>query len=318
MARLLEGVYMRKLLLCNPRGFCAGVIRAIQVVEIALEKWGAPVYVKHEIVHNRHVVEDLRKKGAVFVESLDNLPQGAKIIYSAHGISPEVREEAKKRGLYDIDATCVLVTKVHSAVKLYASRGYQIVLIGKRKHVEVIGIQGEAPDHVTVVENVSEVLDLPFDSKTPLFYITQTTLSMDDVAEITKALKQRYPHIITLPSSSVCYATQNRQQALKSVLHMVNFVYVIGDTQSSNSTRLKEIAERRGVPARLINHPNDIQDEILSYSGHIAMTAGASTPEHVVQSCIKRLQELILGLQVENSFSVEENVNFQIPKKLRS
>lgn len=307
---------MRKLLLCNPRGFCAGVVRAIQIVEFALKKWGAPIYVKHEIVHNCHVTEDLKKKGAIFVESLDKIPSGSKIIYSAHGISPKIREEAKKRGLYDIDATCVLVTKVHSAVKLYASKGYHIILIGKRKHVEVIGIKAEAPHQVTVVENISEVQDLLFDSRVPLFYVTQTTLSMDDVTEIVEALRKRYPHIITLPSSSVCYATQNRQQALKSVLPEVDFVYVIGDPQSSNSTRLKEIAEKRGVSARLINHPSDIQDEILSYSGHIAMTAGASTPEHIVQACIERLQELILGLQVENHLAIEENVHFQLPKKL--
>lgn len=309
---------MRKLFLCNPRGFCAGVIRAIQIVEVALEKWGAPIYVKHEIVHNRHVVDELRRKGAIFVESLEDIPSGSKLIYSAHGVSPEVRAEAKKRGLYDIDATCVLVTKVHSAVKLYASKGYQIILIGKRQHVEVIGIRGEAPNHVTVVEKVSEIESLPFTSKTPLFYVTQTTLSMDDVAEITRALKKRYPHIITLPSSSVCYATQNRQQALKSVLFKVNFVYIVGDPQSSNSTRLKELAERRGIPSRLINHPEDIHDDILTYSGHIAMTAGASTPENVVQACIEKLQTMIVGLQIENSFSVEENVFFQLPKKLRA
>lgn len=307
---------MRKLLLCSPRGFCAGVVRAIQVVEEALNKWGAPIYVHHEIVHNRHVVEDLKEKGAVFVNSLSEVPKGAKVVYSAHGVSPQVRQLAQERALYDIDATCILVTKVHSAVKLYASRGFHILLIGKRDHVEVQGIYGEAPEHITIVENTSDVKALFFDPNTPLFYVTQTTLSLDDVADVTQALKERFPEIRTLPSPSVCYATQNRQDALKAVLPYVGFVYVIGDRQSSNSNSLKYIAERRRVPARLINHPDDIRNEILKYSGHIAMTAGASTPEHIVQACIHKLQELIPRLQIEEVFSVKEDISFQLPKKL--
>lgn len=308
---------MRKLILCNPRGFCSGVVRAIQVVEVALEKWGAPIYVKHEIVHNRHVVNALRAKGAIFVEELVDVPEGERVIYSAHGIPPSVRAEAKAGKLIDIDATCGLVTKVHSAAKLYASKGYKIILIGHKKHVEVIGIVGEVPEHITVVEKVADVEALPFSSDTPLFYITQTTLSLDDVQEISSALLKRYPSIITLPSSSICYATTNRQKALRSVLSRVNYVYVVGDVNSSNSNRLREVALRRGVPADLINNPEDIDTNIVNHSGDIAMTAGASTPEDVVQACIRKLSSLIPGLQVENDIFAVEDVVFQLPKELR-
>lgn len=307
---------MRQLILCNPRGFCAGVVRAIQVVEKALDNWGAPIYVKHEIVHNSHVVDNLRKRGAIFIEDLREVPKGSRLIYSAHGVSPEVRKEAKELNLIDIDATCVLVTKVHSAVRLYAARGYHIILIGKKKHVEIIGICGEVPGQVTVVESVSDVQKLSFGPQDPLFFVTQTTLSLDDVHEITQALKSRYPQIITLPSSSVCYATQNRQEALRAVLPRVNFVYVIGDIQSSNSNRLREIAAKRGVSSRLINSPDHISNEILNYSGDIAITAGASTPEHVVQSCVSRLKELIPDLQIQEDLFVVEDVVFQLPKEI--
>lgn len=312
------GLCMRKLILCNPRGFCSGVVRAIQVVEVALERWGAPIYVKHEIVHNRHVVNSLRAKGAIFIEDLADVPMGQRVIYSAHGIPPQVREEARSRGLIEIDATCVLVTKVHSAVKLYASKGYQIILIGHKKHVEIIGIRGEAPESITVVENVQDVERLPFAKDVPLFYVTQTTLSMDDVEEITQALRKRYPSIITLPSSSICYATTNRQGALRSVLSRVGFAFVIGDVNSSNSNRLYEVAQRRKVPAVLINGPEYISEDIVTYSGDIALTAGASTPEYVVQACINRLLELIPGLKIEDDVFAVEDVVFQPPKELRS
>ncbi|WP_284441690.1 4-hydroxy-3-methylbut-2-enyl diphosphate reductase [Chlamydia gallinacea] len=307
---------MRQLILCSPRGFCAGVVRAIQVVEKALETWGAPIYVKHEIVHNKHVVDSLKQRGAIFVEDLRGIPKGSRVIYSAHGVSPEVREEAKACHLIDIDATCILVTKIHSAVKLYASRGYHIILVGKKKHVEVIGICGEVPGQVTVVENVADVSRLTFSPKDSLFFVTQTTLSLDDVHEITQALQSRYPQIVTLPSSSVCYATQNRQEALRAVLPRVRFVYVVGDAQSSNSNRLREIASKRGIPSRLINSPDHISDEILNYSGDIAITAGASTPEYVVQLCVSKLKELIPDLQVQEDVFVVEDVVFQLPKEI--
>lgn len=307
---------MRKIILCSPRGFCAGVIRAIQTVEVALEKWGRPIYVKHEIVHNRHVVDKLREKGAIFIEDLQEVPRNSRVIFSAHGVPPSVREEAEERGLIAIDATCGLVTKVHSAVKMYAKKGYHIILIGKRKHVEIIGIRGEAPDQITVVENIAEVEALPFSAQDPLFYVTQTTLSMDDAADIVAALKARYPRIFTLPSSSICYATQNRQGALRNILPQVDFVYVIGDTQSSNSNRLREVAERRGVTARLVNHPDEVTEEILQYSGNIGITAGASTTEDVVQACLMKLQELIPDLSIEMDLFVEEDTVFQLPKEL--
>lgn len=308
---------MRKVIVCSPRGFCAGVIRAIQTVEKALEKWGGPIYVKHEIVHNRHVVDKLRAKGAIFVEDLQEIPRNSRVIYSAHGVPPSIRQEVQERGLIAIDATCGLVTRIHSAVKMYAKKGYHIILIGKRKHVEVIGICGEAPDNITVVENLAEVESLLFSVQDPLFYVMQTTLSMDDAADIVRALKTRYPQIITLPSSSICYATQNRQGALRNILPKVEFVYVIGDPQSSNSNRLREVAARRGVVARLINSPEEISEEILHYSGNIGVTAGASTPEDVVQACLTKLQEWIPNLEIETDLFVEEDMVFQLPKELQ-
>lgn len=304
-----------KVLLSKPRGFCAGVVRAIDTVEEALRLWGPPIYVKHEIVHNRHVVERLCKKGAIFIEDLDEVPEGARIIYSAHGVSPAVRDQAKGRQLIEIDATCGLVTKVHSAVKRYAQKGYQIVLIGHRKHVEIVGTAGEAPDVTTIVECVADVEKLEFTPDQKLFYTTQTTLSLDDVKEITEALIIKFPHIETLPSSSICYATTNRQMALRSITDEVDLVLVIGDPLSSNSNRLREVAEKRGIPAYLINHTNEIKLEWLIGVETIGMTAGASTPEDVVQSCIHFLQ--LHGVdQVEEVIYVEEDVVFQLPKQV--
>jgi len=304
-----------KVLLSKPRGFCAGVVRAIDTVEQALKLWGPPIYVKHEIVHNRHVVEDLRKKGAIFIEDLDEVPIGARIIYSAHGVSPAVREQAKGRQLIEIDATCGLVTKVHSAVKRYAQKGYQIVLIGHRKHVEIVGTAGEAPDVTTIVEGVDDVAKLQFSPEQKLFYTTQTTLSLDDVKEITEALIRKYPHIETLPSSSICYATTNRQMALRSIGDHVDLVLVIGDILSSNSNRLREVAEKRGIPAHLINHASEIDLNWLKGVETIGMTAGASTPEDVVQSCIDFL--MLHGVdQVEEAVYIEEDVIFQLPKQV--
>lgn len=304
-----------KLYLSKPRGFCAGVVRAIQIVENALEKWGAPIYVKHEIVHNRHVVERLRKMGAIFIEDLHEVPSGARLIYSAHGVSPAVREEAKSRQLIEIDATCGLVTKVHSAAKRYAQKGYQILLIGHKKHVEIIGTAGEAPEVTTIVESVEDVERLSFAPEEKLFYITQTTLSLDDVADITTALLRRYPHVETLPSSSICYATTNRQMALREVAESSDLVLVIGDQKSSNSNRLREVAEKRGVKAFLINGKEEIKPAWLEKVETIALTAGASTPEDIVQECIERLMELGVK-EVEDVVYVEENVVFQLPREV--
>lgn len=303
-----------KLFLSRPRGFCAGVERAVDTVENALRIWGSPIYVKHEIVHNKYVVDGLRKKGAVFVEDLESVPRNSRLIYSAHGVSPKVREQAKQRNLQIIDATCGLVTRVHSAVKRFASRGFQILLIGHRNHVEVIGTAGEAPDVTTIIESVEDVAKLSF-KKEKLFYITQTTLSLDDVKDITTALIAKYPHIETLPSSSICYATTNRQMALRDITAHTDLVLVVGDRQSSNSNRLVEVARKRGVPAYLINDETEIQVKWLENIQTIGLTAGASTPEHIVQLCIERLK--ILGVcEVKDHIFIKEDVFFQLPKQV--
>ncbi|HEY2809819.1 MAG TPA: 4-hydroxy-3-methylbut-2-enyl diphosphate reductase [Rhabdochlamydiaceae bacterium] len=309
---LLRGI---KLLLSKPRGFCAGVDRAIETVEKALELWGAPIYVKHEIVHNKHVVEDLKRKGAIFIEDLEEVPIGARLIYSAHGVSPAVRDKAKERHLIEIDATCGLVTKVHSAVKRYAKKGYHILLIGHRNHVEIIGTAGEAPDVTTIIENVKDVEKLDFSPDVPLFYTTQTTLSLDDVKEITDALIKKYPHVETLPSSSICYATTNRQMALRQITDQAQLVLVVGDPKSSNSNRLREVAEVRGIPSHLINAEDEINPIWLSHVTVIGMTAGASTPEDVVQRCIQRLKTLGVD-EVEEVVYTIEDVVFQLPQTL--
>ncbi|MEI8124805.1 MAG: 4-hydroxy-3-methylbut-2-enyl diphosphate reductase [Parachlamydiaceae bacterium] len=306
---------MKRLLLSQPRGFCAGVERAIETVEKALQIWGGPIYVKHEIVHNRHVVDGLRAKGAIFIEDLNDVPVGARLIYSAHGVSPAVRDQAKERHLIEIDATCGLVTRVHSAVKRFASQGYQIILIGHRNHVETIGTAGEAPQVTTIVESVEDVLSLQFSQQEKLFYITQTTLSLDDVKEITEALMSKYPQIVTLPSSSICYATTNRQMALMEITDQTDLVLVVGDPQSSNSNRLREVASKRGIDSYLINDENEIHPEWLKKATVIGLTAGASTPEAIVQRCIQRLKELGVT-EVENVVYTQEDVVFQLPKPI--
>lgn len=304
-----------KLLLSKPRGFCAGVVRAIEIVERALEKWGAPIYVKHEIVHNRHVVDKLQKKGAIFIEDLTDVPKGSYLIYSAHGVSPVVREEAKKRELIEIDATCGLVTKVHSAAKRYAAKGYYIILIGHKNHVEVIGTAGEAPDVTTIVESAKDVEALNFSKEDKLFCITQTTLSLYDVAEVTAALEAKYPQIETLPSSSICYATTNRQMALSEIAETTDLVLVVGDPRSSNSNRLREVAMKKGVPGYLINGPEEIETKWVEGAKTIGLTAGASTPEDIVQLCIDRLIELGVK-EVEDVVYTVEDVVFQVPRQL--
>lgn len=304
-----------KLLLSKPRGFCAGVVRAIEIVEKALEKWGPPIYVKHEIVHNRHVVEKLRDKGAIFIENLADVPKGSYLIYSAHGVPPSVREEAKERGLVEIDATCGLVTKVHSAAKRYASKGYKIILIGHKNHVETIGTAGEAPEVTTIVESAEDVEALTFSQEEKLFYITQTTLSLYDVEEITTALSAKYPQIETLASSSICYATTNRQMALREIAEESDLILVVGDPQSSNSNRLREVAQKRGLRGYLINGPEEIDPLWFAGVKTIGLTAGASTPEDVVQLCIEKL--IRLGVkEVEDVVFTTEDVVFQIPKQL--
>lgn len=302
-----------KLLLSKPRGFCAGVERAIETVEKALELWGAPIYVKHEIVHNRYVVDGLRAKGAVFIEEIDDVPEGARLIYSAHGVSPAVRDQAKARNLIEIDATCGLVTRVHSAVKRYAASGHKIILIGHKNHVEIIGTAGEAPDVTTIVECVEDVAKLNFSQDEKLFYTSQTTLSLDDVSAVMEALIAKYPKIVTLPSSSICYATTNRQMALREITDQTDLVLVVGDPTSSNSNRLREVASTRGIASYLINNEKEIDPQWLQGVKTIGLTAGASTPEPIVQSCIQKLIELGVD-SVEDVVFTTEDVVFQLPK----
>jgi 4-hydroxy-3-methylbut-2-enyl diphosphate reductase len=304
-----------KLILSKPRGFCAGVVRAIECVEKALELYGAPIYVKHQIVHNQHVVERLENKGAIFVEDLTQVPEGSVIIYSAHGVSPAVRNSARQRNLREIDATCSLVTRVHSAVLRYSAKGYKIILIGHKDHVETIGTAGEAPDKTTIVETPLDVEKLTFSQNEPLFYLTQTTLSLDDVQEIVDALERKYPNIETMPSSSICYATTNRQMAIKEIAQGCDLILVIGDERSSNSNRLVEVAKAKGVPAFLVHDAEQIQANWFINKQVIGMTAGASTPEDIVQNCLEILKKLGVN-QIEEVELLKEDVFFQLPKEL--
>ena len=304
-----------KLLLSKPRGFCAGVIRAIDTVEKALELYGAPIYVKHQIVHNKHVVKRLESLGAIFVDDILEVPDGERVIYSAHGIPPSVRAQAKEKRLREIDATCGLVTRVHSAAKRYAAKGYHIILIGHKNHVEVVGTAGEVPGNCTIVESPEDVQNLSFSGDQKLFYLTQTTLSLDDVQAITDELTNKFPQIETLPSSSICYATTNRQLALKEITGQVDLVLVVGDPTSSNSNRLVEVTKNRGVPSHLINNASEIDPAWLQDVQAVGMTAGASTPEDVVQACITRLESLGVTATEEVEL-IQENVFFQLPQEV--
>src|SRR5262245_46554005 len=283
----------RTLFLAAPRGFCAGVDRAIDIVDMALEVYGTPVYVRHEIVHNRHVVDALRNKGAVFVDELSAVPPGAVVIFSAHGVSPAVRREAKERGPRTLDATCPLVTKVHLEALRYAKRGYTIVLIGHRGHVEVEGTLGEAPEAIVLVESVADVEKLELPDPERVAYISQTTLSVDDVRAIVDALKRRYPAVHEPAKADICYATQNRQDAVKELARRCSVILVVGAPTSSNANRLVEVARARGAEAYLIEAAEDIRAEWLT--GDVGLTAGASTPEHVVAACAERSEERRVG-----------------------
>jgi 4-hydroxy-3-methylbut-2-enyl diphosphate reductase len=301
------------LYLAGPRGFCAGVDRAIDIVEMALEVYGAPVYVRHEIVHNRHVVDGLRDKGAVFVDELSDVPAGAVVIFSAHGVSPAVRTEARERGLRSLDATCPLVTKVHLEALKYAKEGYSIVLIGHRGHVEVEGTLGEAPASITVVESVDDVERLDLPDPTKVAYISQTTLSVDDVRAIAEALKRRYPAVREPAKADICYATQNRQDAVKELARRCSIVLVVGAPTSSNANRLVEVARTAGAEAYLIEGAEDIRPEWLR--GDVGVTAGASSPERVVQACVDRVRALG-DYRLEEFRLLEERVWFPLPGEL--
>jgi 4-hydroxy-3-methylbut-2-en-1-yl diphosphate reductase len=299
--------------LAAPRGFCAGVDRAIDIVDLALQVYGAPVYVRHEIVHNRHVVQDLRDKGAVFVDELRDVPEGAIVIFSAHGVSPAVRREAAERRLRALDATCPLVTKVHLEALRYAKQGYTIVLVGHRDHVEVQGTMGEAPEAIVLVETVADVERLEVADPARVAYITQTTLSVDDVRQIVAALKQRFPAIQEPAKDDICYATQNRQNAVKELAKRCGTVLVVGAPASSNANRLVEVARQLGARAYLIESAEDIDAAWIA--GDVGITAGASTPEAVVQACVERVRALG-DYRVEEFRLVEERVMFPLPGEL--
>ena len=301
--------------LAAPRGFCAGVDRAIDAVEMALRVHGAPVYVRHEIVHNRHVVEALRARGAVFTDDLAAVPRGAVVIFSAHGVSPAVRKEAADRGLRALDATCPLVTKVHLEALRHAREGCTIVLVGHRRHVEVQGTLGEAPEAIVVVETVAEAEALTLPDPGRVAYITQTTLSVDDCRAIVETLKRRFPAIREPAKDDICYATQNRQNAVKELARRCRTLFVVGAPTSSNANRLVEVARNLGASAHLIESAGDILAEWLEPGADVGVTAGASTPEGIVQACVARLQELG-GYRVEPFRLVEERVVFPLPAEL--
>ncbi len=309
-----------EILLANPRGFCAGVDRAIEIVERALEALGAPIYVRHEVVHNRFVVENLRAKGAVFVDEVNEIPDGATCIFSAHGVSKAVREAAEGRGLTIFDATCPLVTKVHIEVHRYAREGREVVLIGHAGHPEVEGTMGQFDDSyggkIYLVETAEDVATLPIQNPARMAFVTQTTLSMDDTARVIDALRSRFPEIHGPRKDDICYATQNRQDAVKELAERCDVVLVVGSRNSSNSNRLRELAEQRGVPAYLIDGAQDIQTGWLEGRMRVGVTAGASAPEILVQDVIKRL-ETLGGTKASELNGRPENVVFSLPPALR-
>jgi 4-hydroxy-3-methylbut-2-enyl diphosphate reductase len=305
-----------KILLANPRGFCAGVNMAIQCVDEALQIVGPPIYVYHEIVHNRHVVERFVKLGVIFVDSIDEVPANQTVVFSAHGVSPAVRNAAKARGCTMIDATCPLVTKVHMEAIRYAKQGYRILLIGHAGHDEVVGTVGEAPDAITIVQSPEDVAKLPFTKSDKLVYLTQTTLSMDDATVIIDAMKKRYPQIKAPPGDDICYATTNRQRAVREVATEADLVLVVGSKNSSNSVRLTEISQNSGTPAYLVDDLTEIDDSWFKGVKTVLVTAGASAPEHLVEEIIDDLKRRYGGA-VEECHVVEEDMHFELPISLR-
>ena len=305
------------ILLANPRGFCAGVERAIAIVERALEKFGAPIYVRHEVVHNRYVVDGLKAKGAVFVEELAEVPDGATVVFSAHGVPQSVRKQAAARGLKVFDATCPLVTKVHVEVSRLHRQGYEIVMIGHKGHPEVEGTMGQSTGLMYLVESVGDVAQLRSGSGStaPLAYVTQTTLSVDDAQSIVAALRARFPDIVGPKKDDICYATQNRQDAVKAMAGKVDVVIVVGSKNSSNSNRLREVAALGGIQAHLVDGADNIEAQWLAGNARVGVTAGASAPEVLVNGVVERLQALGAG-SVETLDGVPENVYFPMPKEL--
>jgi 4-hydroxy-3-methylbut-2-en-1-yl diphosphate reductase len=306
-----------KIMLASPRGFCAGVNMAVTALETALKVYGSPLYVYHEIVHNKHIVNRFRDKGVVFVDDLSVVPQGARVMYSAHGVSPVVEAAAAQRQLEVIDATCPLVRKVHWQAARFAELGYTIVLVGHRGHDEVVGVLGEAPGQMILVESVEDVdaLTIPADHK--IAFLTQTTLSVDEANVIIARLKDRYPHCVGSPKEDICYATQNRQESLKAALTDADAVLVVGSENSSNSKRLAEIAAEHGVPTYLIDGPSDIDPGWFHGDEVVVVTAGASAPEDLVDGCIDLLRRKF-GAVVDERITREENVEFPLPVELRT
>ncbi len=305
-----------RVLIAAPRGFCAGVDRAIEIVERALDRYGAPVYVRHEIVHNRFVVDALKAKGAVFVEELDEVPDGVPVIFSAHGVPKAVPQAATARGLQWLDATCPLVSKVHRQAERQIEAGRHIVFVGHKGHPEVVGTFGQVPEGtITLVETVEDVAALDFPADTPLAYLTQTTLSVDDTAAIIAALIQRYPATVAPKAEDICYATSNRQSAVKAIAPQCQLVLVIGAPNSSNSRRLVEVAERAGAKARLIQRAADIDPPWLNDVATLGLTAGASAPEELVREVIARLGEL-RTVKEQEFVTAEEHITFKLPRQL--
>lgn len=313
----------KKIILCKPNGFCAGVDRAVKMVDLALEAYGAPIYVNHEIVHNQHVVQTLAAKGAVFVqESLDEVPVGGRLIYSAHGVPPSLKEHAKSRELVELDATCPLVTKVHLEAIRFAKKGYHILLIGHANHVEVVGTYGEVPESITVVEPkrgealTEYIANLPEPPTEKLIYLTQTTLNVDDCLAVVDALKLRWPQLEAPPSDDICYATTNRQNAVKAASEQVDFFVVVGSPNSSNSKRLVEVAKESGCEARLFGNPDQLQSMDFTPYQTVGITAGASSPQVLVDGVIAHLQTLGFD-SIEEFHHVREDMHFHVPRGFR-
>lgn len=306
---------MMRVVLAQPRGFCAGVERAIEIVEQAIEIYGPPVYVRHEIVHNRHVVDSLKAKGAIFVEELDEIPEGKIAIFSAHGVARAVEMAAEHRGLHVIDATCPLVSKVHTEGRRYASQDREVILIGHAGHPEVEGTMGQVPGGVHLISTAAEVASLKVGDPEKLAYVTQTTLSVDDTKDVIDALKGRFPSIVGPDTKDICYATQNRQRAVRDLAQEVDLILVIGAPNSSNSNRLKEIAEELGIKSYLIENAGQLQPEWLEGAAAVGVTAGASAPDILVQDVVAKLKELH-DVKLELMTGVAENVRFRLPAEL--
>jgi 4-hydroxy-3-methylbut-2-en-1-yl diphosphate reductase len=305
-----------RVILARPRGFCAGVNMAIETLEKALELYGAPVYVYHEIVHNKHVVERFKAEGAVFVDTIADVPPGSTLVFSAHGVSPAIREEARARAIKAIDATCPLVTKVHSEAIRFARTGHTIFLVGHEGHDEIIGTMGEAPGKIRLVESVEEVDALEVAPGTKMAYLSQTTLSIDDANRVIGRLKERFPEIVAPPREDICYATQNRQEAVREIAPGADVVIVVGSQNSSNSLRLREIAAEMGIPAYLVDSAAEIDPAWFSRANTVAVTAGASAPDELVLACIEYLRATF-GADVVETVVREEDMHFQLPASLR-